>query len=146
MFMWDGAQGIISATDPTGNAVFSITKEKGLYMRGNGIFTGEIHADQGGKIGGFTINPDKWLEYKSNDSTAGCGMGVSGQAYAFWAGAYTGNTPGENSKFRVGHDGKFYAEEGIFGPWTLSKEGLTGTDFKVGANGLYIGKKSTGYF
>lgn len=156
LLMWGGKPAISDDTDPKygdfdedKNLVFKIGMSNNtpqLYMRGNGTFTGEIHADQGGQIGGFTIKPHQWLEYKSNDSTVGCGMGVSGHAYAFWAGAYTGNTPGANSKFRVGHDGKFYAEEGIFGPWTLSKEGLTGTDFKVGANGLYIGKKSTGYF
>jgi hypothetical protein len=61
-------------------------------------------------------------------------MGVSGKAYAFWAGPYTGNTPGEGSKFRVGHNGKLYAREADIGGYLEADSG------KIG--GFSIGQKS----
>lgn len=70
----------------------------GLYVKGNGDFTGKVTASSG-TIGGYTIS-----DYKLTSGRVGMCSNES-KDYAFWA----GGTDGSHSSFRVGHDGWLYA-------------------------------------
>ena len=74
----------------------------GLYIKGNGDFTGKVTANDG-SIGGFTISNGKLV------GTGGNGVGMSGNGtdWAFWAGSNTGG----NAPFHVGHEGNLYATQ-----------------------------------
>ena len=70
----------------------------GLYVKGNGEFTGKVTSTSGA-IGGFNIS-----EYNIKGTNVGMGCS-SGHDHAFWAGASTGSS----APFRVGHDGSLVA-------------------------------------
>ena len=72
----------------------------GLYVKGNGDFTGNVTANSG-FIGGFYIYNGRLVGY------GGKGVGISGDAtdWAFWAGSTTGG----DAPFHVSHDGWVYA-------------------------------------
>jgi hypothetical protein len=115
LFMWKGDQ----------------TQAPLLKIDNTGLkISGEINAASGGNIGGFQIRANECLEYKLLGSNNWCGMGVSGRAYAFWAGNYTegeGKAPGHDSAFRVRHDGYLYATNAeIFGTINATKGGNIG--------------------
>ena len=84
-----------------GEDIFKVDSN-GLYIKGNGDFTGKVTATSG-SIGGFTINSGKLV------GTGGQGVGMSGDStdWAFWAGASSGGS----APFHVGHDGKLYATQ-----------------------------------
>ena len=70
----------------------------GLYVKGNGEFTGKVTSTSG-SIGGFDIS-----QYNIKGTNVGMGCS-SGHDHAFWAGASTGSS----APFRVGHDGSLTA-------------------------------------
>ena len=70
----------------------------GLYVKGNGEFTGKVTSTSGA-IGGFDIS-----QYNIKGTNVGMGCS-SGHDHAFWAGASTGSS----APFRVGHDGSLTA-------------------------------------
>ena len=70
----------------------------GLYVKGNGEFTGKVTSTSG-SIGGFDIS-----QYNIKGTNVGMGCS-SGHDYAFWAGASTGGS----APFKVGHDGSLTA-------------------------------------
>ena len=166
MFMWNGAQGTISSTDPTGGAVFSITQEKGLYMRGNGEFTGKITANEG-EIAGWGV-----VKYSDGGYLLSCRDNTGKILEPTWSnfvnsenrvGLFT-NCPasltiGTESKttwriiagknFGVDANGNIFAESGQIGPWQLSSNSFTntndGAEFLLTGNSLMIGKELSNY-
>ena len=71
-----------------------------------------------GEIGGWSLGKYTLI---------GDNVGITsqpGNGWAFWAGPYTGDDPGGNSPFKVGHEGAVYA----------SKIHITGGDITVGSN------------
>lgn len=99
----------------------------GLYVKGNGDFTGNVTANSG-FIGGFYIYNGRLVGY------GGKGVGISGDAtdWAFWAGSTTGG----NAPFHVSHDGWVYASNAtITGTITSSTiEGGTITGSTISGN------------
>ena len=80
-----------------GTDIFKVDSN-GLYVKGNGDFTGKITSTSG-TIGGFNIS-----DYNIKGTNVGMGCS-SGHDYAFWAGANTGGS----APFKVGHDGSLVA-------------------------------------
>ena len=99
----------------------------GLYVKGNGDFTGNVTANSG-FIGGFYIYNGRLVGY------GGKGVGISGDAtdWAFWAGSNTGG----DAPFHVSHDGWVYASNAtITGTITSSTiEGGTITGSTISGN------------
>ena len=99
----------------------------GLYVKGNGDFTGNVTANSG-FIGGFYIYNGRLVGY------GGKGVGISGDAtdWAFWAGSTTGG----DAPFHVSHDGWVYASNAtITGTITSSTiEGGTITGSTISGN------------
>ena len=79
-----------------------IMDANGLYVKGNGDFTGKITASSGA-IGGYTIN-----EHALVGNNVGMSSLTGGYGYAFWAGANGADNSG-NAPFRVSHEGSLYA-------------------------------------
>ena len=75
----------------------------GLYVKGNGDFTGKVTANDG-SIGGFTISNGKLV---GTASSGYVGLSGNGNDWAFWAGSNTGG----NAPFHVGHEGNLYATQ-----------------------------------
>ena len=73
----------------------------GLYVKGNGEFTGKVTANDG-SIGGFTISNGKLV---GTASSGYVGLSGNGNDWAFWAGASSGGS----APFHVGHDGSLTA-------------------------------------
>ena len=94
----------------------------GLYVKGNGDFTGKVTASSG-TIGGYTIS-----DYKLTSGRVGMCSNES-KDYAFWA----GGTDGSNSSFRVGHDGWLYASNASI-TGTISSSTISGSIFKSGTD------------
>ena len=80
-----------------GTDIFKVDTN-GLYVKGNGEFTGKVTSTSG-SIGGFDIS-----QYNIKGTNVGMGCS-SGHDYAFWAGANTGGS----APFKVGHDGSLVA-------------------------------------
>ena len=80
-----------------GTDIFKVDSN-GLYVKGNGEFTGKITSTSG-TIGGFNIS-----DYNIKGTNVGMGCS-SGHDHAFWAGDSTGSS----APFRVGHDGSLTA-------------------------------------
>ena len=80
-----------------------IMDANGLYVKGNGDFTGKVTANDG-SIGGFTISNGKLV---GTASSGYVGLSGNGNDWAFWAGANTGG----NAPFHVGHEGNLYATQ-----------------------------------
>ena len=90
----------------------------GLYVKGNGDFTGKVTASSG-TIGGYTIS-----DYKLTSGRVGMCSNES-KDYAFWA----GGTDGSHSSFRVGHDGWLYASNASI-TGTISSSTINGGTIK----------------
>ena len=88
--------------------------------------SGELTAQGGGSIAGWTIGSDKL--YKGNVGISSNNKNSNGETdntqYAFWAGA----TSGASAKFSVKFDGTIKAEQGTIGGWNIDDKNIyTGT-------------------
>lgn len=97
----------------------------GLYVKGNGDFTGKVTASSG-TIGGYTIS-----DYKLTSGRVGMCSNES-KDYAFWA----GGTDGSHSSFRVGHDGWLYASNASI-TGTISSSTIEGGTINIG-DGTFV--------
>ena len=106
-----------------GTDVFRVDAN-GLYVKGNGDFTGKVTASSG-TIGGYTIS-----DYKLSSGNVGMCSDVN-RDYAFWA----GGSDGSHSPFRVGHDGWLYASNASITGTITSSNGTIGgytiSDYKL---------------
>lgn len=97
----------------------------GLYVKGNGDFTGKVTASSG-TIGGYTIS-----DYKLTSGRVGMCSNES-KDYAFWA----GGTDGSHSSFRVGHDGWLYASNASI-TGTITSSTIEGGTINIG-DGTFV--------
>lgn len=130
MFMWNGAQGTISNTNPTGGAVFAIysdpketdnTKKHKLQMKG-------IIEAEGGHIAGWTIDSNGLKKGTLKDTSdypfhmytsfPEEPVTIAGQLANDWR-----LIIGDN--FGVTQNGNVYAAGGNIGGWDINSYGLT---------------------
>ena len=105
-----------------GTDVFTVSRTGGLYVKGNGEFTGTITATAG-SIGGITISGSAL--YTNNKSTIDSnvsGIHVSSSGIAL----------GSNSNFKVTNAGALTAKSGVIGGINMNA-----------SYGLYTGEKSS---
>ena len=107
-----------------GTDVFRVDAN-GLYVKGNGDFTGKVTASSG-TIGGYTIS-----DYKLSSGNVGMCSDVN-RDYAFWA----GGSDGSHSPFRVGHDGWLYASNASI-TGTITSSTIEGGTINIG-DGTFV--------
>lgn len=107
MFIWAGNGGYGPSSAP-----FRVLGD-GTVIATNANISGNITADKGGTIGGFTIDASN-TSLKSNDGMVGLRPGSSDTDVCIWAGATNNNI--DSAPFRVQKDGAVYSTSyGQFG-------------------------------
>lgn len=116
------------------NGDFSFAGGKLIYNTTDNLLTlqGKVIANEGGEIGGWTIDANKIYMLDS-------GMSSSADYYAFWAGETNGKnglSSTSNAKFSVSHDGKLKATDAhIEGKIITSSGELAG--WNISENAIY---------
>lgn len=125
-----------------GSDVFTVTRTGGLYVKGNGEFTGKITASSG-TIGGWNIG-DKFLSYGTWGSANGlllCPAGSTTSKAIGGSSSISGWTITSGANFGVTKSGELYAKSGKIGGFVIGASAIYNgkTSFAVAGNGVYIG-------
>ena len=130
-----------------GADVFTVTRTGGLYVKGNGEFTGKITANEG-TVGGISLNKDVGLYYGSKNTATSTANGfLISKSGAIYLGAY--NSTYSACPFQVTASGNLTANQGTIGGISLNRSYGLYTNGKTSAtstaNGFFISNSGAIY-